>query len=164
MGSKCWIMEMYAFLHFLRDVSALNWHFGPRSIKRSSFADKRKLSSKFACFSNMPVIRVLNPTLPVPQASRYHHISILYVTLKITFHRDILIMFIIIYFDVWSYLKGHVRLDIETKFPYFLFLGLYTDTPHSDHGTMTKCRFNAGPLSTTLVQHWSSINNNIITI
>ena len=54
------------------------------------------------CFFNMParVIRVLNPTLPVPQASQYHHISILYVTLKIPFHRDILIMFIIIYLDV----------------------------------------------------------------
>ena len=30
-------------------------------------------------------------------------------------------------------------------------------TPHSDHGTITQCRFNAGPPSTTLVQHWASI-------
>ena len=45
-------------------------------------------------------------------------------------------------------------------------------TPHSDHETMTQCRFNAGPQSTTLVQHWASIGsspslrkgNNLITI
>ena len=45
-------------------------------------------------------------------------------------------------------------------------------TRHSEHETMTQCRFNAGPQSTTLVQHWASIgsspslriSNNIITI
>ena len=31
-------------------------------------------------------------------------------------------------------------------------------TPHSDHGTINQCRFNAGPLSTTVVRYGTTLS------
>ena len=43
---------------------------------------------------------------------------------------------------------------LDTNYSFMVsFKSFNVYTPHSDHETMTQCRFIAGPQSTTLVQH-----------
>ena len=70
---------MYAFLHFFVRRQCFKLTF---SAKKASSVHPSPRNVYFApnlhVFLICRVIRVLNPTLLVPQASQYHHISILY--------------------------------------------------------------------------------------